>query len=434
MGRGALSERALRSVLSLLKDPRFCALRKTADERPLTRAEFGSLPMPEGVAPDQAWEVLNALRRHTAVELPYADGKGRRGWYYLTRSILDDLDAINRHCHEGSWLDSAIRSHNTTYFLVEAHIGEARAVIQEDGLSVGYEKAREVLLSEREPESREESLLLNGHRAIWELDRYLDVPCTPRLIAELNERVMKGVGPQPSPSAVQESELWKGKGLDADSTLELVSKIVNEGENDRREHPLLRGMAVHHLFMSNLPLPDWNAATCSLVMKLMFKRLHLPALASVPVMKLLNDWKRGIVGPPHVMASIRDAETLVDGEVDYTVYVGVLSQLTREGVEGIEEELRRAAGRDEAFSSLLHDDLQINHRQRQVLQIALKNPETVFEIEAHRRACRVAYATARADLVKLADLGFLKCVRKGHAFKFHVVPGLRLLLTGDAWD
>lgn len=95
----------------------------------------------KGVSREQAWDILNALRRQTAVELPFRDGEGRRGWYYPTRSIVANLDDIDKRCHAGSWLDLAVRSRNATYFLVEAHVDEAVATLKEDGLSIGYEKA-----------------------------------------------------------------------------------------------------------------------------------------------------------------------------------------------------------------------------------------------------------------------------------------------------
>lgn len=173
----AMSDATVRQMISLLKDPVFCGLRVLADERPLTREEFEMLAMPEGVSREQTWDILNALRRQTAVELPFRDGEGRRGWYYPTRSIVANLDDIDKRCHAGSWLDLAVRSRNATYFLVEAHVDEAVATLKEDGLSIGYEKAREVLLSERDPETSEERLLLNWHRTAWHLEELAGRPC-----------------------------------------------------------------------------------------------------------------------------------------------------------------------------------------------------------------------------------------------------------------
>ena len=140
MGKGASA--FADELLDLLRDPAFCELRQLAAERPLPWSEFRTMRMPKVLTAEQAWDALNALRRHTAVELPFHDGTGRIGWYYPTRLFRRDLDDINRRCYENSWIDSAIKSRNTTYFLIEAHVDDAIAIIRGDGLHLGYERAR----------------------------------------------------------------------------------------------------------------------------------------------------------------------------------------------------------------------------------------------------------------------------------------------------
>lgn len=432
MGGKALSDESVEQMISLLKDPAFCELRGLVNAHPLPWSEFRTLRMPDGICHDQAWRILNALRRQTAIDLPFRDGGGRRGWYYPTRSILDDLDDIDRRCHAGSWLDLTIRSRNTTYFLVEAHVDGAITTVREDGLSIGYEKAREVLLGEREPETAVEQLLLNGHRAMWDLAEYVDRPCTPEVILELYAQVSKGVAFLETNPLVQRSPVWKEKRLDSSSVLALASKLVNGGRSEYAEHPLLLGMGIRHLFMSTLPLPAFNGIMYSLLMKLLFRKSSLPVLAFVPIVKACRDWESGIIKPPNVLTSLADSEQLIDDEVDYTIYVAIVAHLVRQRLDGVEEELKRVIKRDEAFVQALREDVEINHRQRAVLQVALSNPEAVFRIESHQKTHRVAYATARADLMKLVDLGFLGCVRTKRAFEFPVTPGLRQLLMGYA--
>lgn len=426
------SNQTIEEMITLLKDPLFCNLRRLSNEHPLPWTEFCKIQTPAGLTPTQTWNILNALRRQTAIELPFHDGAGRSGWYYPTRSILADLDNISRRCHEGAWLDLAIKSRNTTYFLIEAHVDDTIAAVREDGLTVGYEKAREVLLGERQPETAVEQLLFNEHRALWDIETYVNIPCTPELIFKIYESVARGVGDQTTPSAVQKSTLWKSKQLDSTAALSLVTNIINQSRVDHAEHPLLLAMAVRHLFMSTHPLPAWNGVVSSLVTKLLLRKSLLPVLSFVPITSICREWEQGHLQPPAVMTSVQDAEVLVDGEVDYTIYVGVLAQLVRRKVNEIEEDLKRVIERDRTFSQALRNDLDINHRQRTVLQIALSNPEAVFRIEPHQKTHRVAYATARADLLKLANLGFLGCRRKKRAFEFPVAPGLRQLLTGHA--
>ena len=233
---------------------------------------------------------------------------------------------------------------------------------------------------------------------------------------------------RPTGTSAQKTRLWKPKNLDSAATLSLITNLINQNSLEFAEHPLLLAMAVRHLFMSNLPLPSWNGSVSALVMKLMFRRSRLPVLAFVPIMKTCRDWEDGVLRPPVVMTTLEDAEELIDGEVDYTVWVSVMAHLVRQKLDDIEDELRRTIEKDEAFNQTLQEGIGLNHRQRMVLQVALKNPAAVFRIAPHQRTYRVAYGTARSDLLGLAERGYLVCRRTHRAFEFTVNPGLRQLL------
>ncbi len=82
------------------------------------------------------------------------------------------------------------------------------------------------------------------------------------------------------------------------------------------------------------------------------------------------------------------------------------------------------------MASVLASDRGLNHRQRAVLAAALSEPDTVFRIDTHKRLYRVAYATARSDLLELAELGFLNQVRRGRAFVFSPAFAVRAVGFG----
>jgi Fic family protein len=426
------TDERLRTTLELLEDPRFGELRRIAEERPISWDEFEQMTQPSGMSPAQTWELLTLLRRQTAVDFPFRDSRGRRGWCSLTRSMMSDYADIDWRCHQGSRLDQAIRSRNATYFLIEAHVNDAVTAIRDDGVALGYERAREILLGEREPSGPDELILLNSHRARWDLEDLGRQRCTPELIRRLHRRVTKGAE-QPSVSSPDPgSEFWEGANLDSEASLDLISRMVNNEGVDVAEHPVLLSMAIHWVFMSNLPLPTWNGVMASLIMKLCFIKSRLPVLVYIPILKTHNAWQDGAIRPPVVPVPFSKSMVQFGDEVDFTIYAGALAHLVRLDLGETERELRRALMRDEALSETLQFDPNINYRQRAVLSRALDHPEASFRIETHRTHYRVAYATARADLLKLASMGFLECVREKRAFVFTPSPGLRAALRGRA--
>ncbi len=171
-----LDDRLFAQFIAIIQSDEFSAMRRIAGDRPLPFSEFKTLPAPAGITQEQAWTLLCAMRKTVAITIPLTDAEGRRGWYSPTQSIARNLAEIDRACKENSALDLAISSKNTTYFLLESNIDDAIEAIRGDGLSMGHERARELILEERLPETPEEQLFANVRR----VQHALKSPALPR--------------------------------------------------------------------------------------------------------------------------------------------------------------------------------------------------------------------------------------------------------------
>lgn len=415
----------LQQTLQLLKDPAFVAIRRRAEERPLLWHEFTLMPQPAGLSPAETWTLLTSLRRQTAIEFaPYVvDSEGRSGWYSFTRSMRADLADIDRRCHEDSWLDSVIRSRNAAHFVAEAHISDALTAVREDGVALDVGRARDILLGERSATGPEERVLLNTHRVMLDLESYGGSACSPDLIRELHRGVADGAVQRSKPLPALTAGSWL-KGVGADAMLDIISRGINNDGWEEAHHPVLQAYGVAVLFTGARPLPSWNGIVATLLTRLLFLQSHLPVLAFVPIIPLHRAWQDGSVRPPIVPVP-QDASLIPVGrEIDLTVYCATLVRLARLELDATERALQRMLKRDRALSEALLHDAAINHRQRQVLAAALNDPSAVFRIAAHQNVHGVVYATARADLLGLVDLGFLRCSRQGRAFVFTPAQGL----------
>jgi Fic family protein len=423
----------LEQTLQLLKDPALVAIRKRAEERPLLWREFTLMRQPQGLSFVQTWALLNVLRRQTAIELAsyIVDSNGRRGWYTFTRSMRADFSDIEQRCHGGSRLDSVIRSRNAAHFVVETHISDALSAVREDGVALGGKQAREILLRERPATNPEERVLLNTHRVMLDLESYAGQTCSPDLIRELHRRVSDGVTQRTRPLPALEAGHWLSE-LSDDEMLEVISRSVNNDGFDETHHPILQAFGLAYLFTSARPLPSWNGVLATLITRLLFLQSRLPVLAFVPIIPLQRSWQDGLIRPPTVPVPEKDSRVVVGDEVDLTIFCATLVRLARLELDATERALQRMLRRDDALSEALVHDPTINHRQRQILATALNDAAAIFTIAAHRALHGVAYATARADLLALADLGFLHYEREGRAFVFAPAPGFSQLIRKRA--
>ncbi|MGV8083598.1 MAG: hypothetical protein AB2L09_08215 [Coriobacteriia bacterium] len=356
----------------------------------------------------------------------YADSQGRHGWYTLTRSMRADLANIDRRCHKGSWLDSTMRSKTVTHSLLNAHVNGALTAIREDGVLVSRSRANEILFGERAPRNPGEHLLLNCHQVMWKFDEFVDEKCTPELITELHRRIADRAPQTTAPLPRLKIGTWTDPVFSSpDEILEKVSHFVNGEDVDESDHPIAYSMGIIARLLNERPLPSWNGVMAALLCNLLFLKSDLPVVALIPILHLLRAWQEGTIAPPMVLTTAHDALVPVGDDLDFTFFDATFFRLIRLELDATEAALRKAIERDETLSQLLLSAPDINYRQRAVLSAALDDSEAVFRIDAHQKIHNVAYATARADLLRLSELGLLDYARRNHAFVFTPAPGLR---------
>ena len=73
------------------------------------------------------------------------------------------------------------------------------------------------------------------------------------------------------------------------------------------------------------------------------------------------------------------------------------------------------------FTQLADEGIERNP-PRAFLANAMLEPHAVYKIQQYAKAYRVVYATARADLMGLAQRGFLVSSMEGKAFAFRLGP------------
>jgi Fic family protein len=134
--------------------------------------------------------------------------------------------------------------------------------------------------------------------------------------------------------------------------------------------------------------------------------------------------------PAQYMRSYLYTET---DEGDTTYFVSHQLDVILEAIDGVHRYILRKQKEQAAATALLKPGSplaqQINYSQRALLLNALKNPGKRFTIEMHQRSHGTSYQTARADLLALAQGGFLSYTREGKAFVFVAMPDLEKRLS-----
>lgn len=426
-----MQAQALAQILGLVHDERFANLQRLASRETVPWDRFIEMEMPNGCTAEETWAVLTALRRQTAIVLPFKAyvNDVSPAWYTLTQTMSTQLRELEARGRVGSALDEAITARASRQFLIQPLVEETIAAARRDGLDVAYEDVREVLRRERRPQNAGEQVMLNCHDLLFEMDRYAKRKISRGMIEELYERVIEGaealeVAYRPRPIEVVDCSY-----SEPDVALGLVCSMANgEDAIDPFMHPVITSICIGCMFWDFHPLPKWNAILELLLRRIYFVRAGLPVFRYLPLSKESLAWEEGFIRPPDVLCTFAQANPECGEGKDWTYHFSVNLQLMLSALDALERSVAVVRARDEHLLDLLGHDPSINHRQRAILEQALRMPEAEHRIETHKRFCNIAYATARKDFLGLVDLGFMRMEKRDKAFVFRAHPDLKNLI------
>lgn len=415
----------------LLEDDRFAELHLRSSRQPLLWNEFLGMAMPSGYSHAEVWEVLALIRRQGGIDFAvpyYNDPRAVPAWYSLTHRDHAVLRRIESLARKDSSLHRALAERAGRHFVIQPMIEEAIATAQHDGLHIDYEIASEVLRGERSPRTPIERLVYNNHQMLCDLPAFAEMDMTPDLLHALHERLVSGVPlghlscrPRPLP-------VVNPFGPDPARTIAFACALADGSAADPVQHPVVTAACIRHVFWDFQPLASWNSMIGSMASRLYLMRTGYPVLQHVPVSRTLIGWEDGIVRPPAVLCTYEESRIECGSSVDTTPHVSLILQMVLTELEAMEHAIEIIQVRDEYLRSMLSHDRSVNHRQRTILDQALRMPDREFTIGAHRRMCDVAYATARADLLGLVEHGFFRMEQRDRAFIFRACPDLKTLI------
>jgi Fic family protein len=408
-------------------------------------AEFSARPLPSQLKHDALWELLKLLFRAGGIEVPIPDLEGNEYWYHRTHELADMVAAIQCLCRGDSDLYRNLTMIQNRSVLVQSRIDETIAAASLDGLEISKADVQGMLQLDRVPRNNTERLVRNTLTALDDLPHLIDVPFSKELFWHLRYLLLEGVDVRGinvrSPRLGLIAPVYDNQDTQrvADRQLEFISAYLNHTTGEVHDHAVLRALLLPDLFRFYRPLPDSNSEVGRLAFRLYALKAGLPVLGMLPLSRAKLDWEEErhqhgstVTLPPAAYHAARDH----DG-TDLTAYYTLSVQLALVALQDLSYKLRKLQERDEELRALLQRDPEINHRQRSILGRALRDPTAEFRIAYHKNTHNVVYATARADLLELAEKGFLEIGKSGRAMVFTPREGLREYIEqayGDSQD
>ncbi len=390
---------------------------------------------PLGISLKELWHAVKFNRIAGQQKLPITFYNTRKKLYYITPpKHVEWLHHIDKQGGGAIGVsDNSALGDESERYLYSSLMEEAIASSQLEGASTTRRVAKEMLRSKRKPQTTAEKMILNNYQAILEVRERKQEKLTPELLCHLQSVLMDGI--------LEKSD-GVGRFRREDEAIHVVDTATNtilhtpppaselswriqeicdfaNTESDPFIHPVVKAAVLHFAIGFIHPFVDGNGRTARALFYWYMLKQDYWLFEYFPISRVL------LRAPVKYARAYLFTET-DSGDATYFIQYNLqaLQRAIRDFYNYVAHEERQA--REAAV--LLESFPGLNQRQRFLIHDALKNPGLSCNFSSHQGKYHVTNPTARADILGLVRLGFLRENKTGKVHTFRPAPNLRELL------
>ncbi|MGK2851357.1 MAG: Fic family protein [Candidatus Limnocylindrales bacterium] len=324
-------------------------------------------------------------------------------------------------------------------YLVSSLIEEAITSSQLEGAATTRQVAKDMLRTGRRPRDHSERMIANNYIAMQSLAGERDEAVSVGRILELHRILTDGTLREPDAAGrLQRPDEDRVRVIAADGTIvhvpppaaELDARIAGmcrfaNGDGDIAfVHPVVRAIVLHLWLAYDHPFVDGNGRTGRALFYWSMLRSGYWMVEFLSISRVI------LRAPRRYYRAFEFTET---DAFDATYFLLHQLRVIKQAVEDVRTYLRAKSAELRAASRLLRAT-DLNHRQVALLSHAMRHPDAEYSFESHRSSHRIAFQTARLDLLDLEARGYLQRVKRGKRFYFFPATDLdaRISTRDDA--
>lgn len=396
------------------------------------------LTPPEGLTVEEWWLAIKLQRQGHRRSIPLADISNKYFSFTVNEAILGKLHAIDDFIQGRGSLSGALENAIRKECFISSLMEEAITSSQLEGASTTLVVAKKMLKSHRSPRDKHERMIYNNYLAMERLQEIAEQNLSVEMILELHRIVTEGTLSDPSATGRFRFEHEKVVVEDAltgdilhhpppaSQLKERVQALCDFANMSSQKldhagyiHPVLRAIMIHFWLSYDHPFVDGNGRTARALFY--WSMLHS------------KYWLCGFVSISQyfLQAPVKYARSFLYSETDdndLNYFIIYQLEVLKRALTALYAHVERKITETKSFETSLKAVHAFNPRQEQLLIRALKDPQASYTIQEHKNSHQVAYDTARNDLQRLVERGFLLRKNKGNTFVFCAAPDLKKLL------
>lgn len=394
---------------------------------------------PEGLTLNEWWVGTAASRANQARTLPFAGTDGNPFRFTNIDRIQEMVHRIDQQASgriQSDEIDAIVGVGGR--YLVSSLVEEAITSSLLEGAATTRPAAKELLRTSRRPRDRGEQTVLNNYLAMQMAEELAGSGelLTPDHVLELHRTVTDGTlddeseaGRLQQPGDKRIAVYWIDGQLlhrppsaeELPSRLEQLCSFANGDTGEGFLHPVVQAVLIHFWVGYDHPFADGNGRTARALFYWSMLRSGYWLAQHISISAILRK------APAKYARSYLHTET---DSNDVTYFVVYQLEVIRRAIAGLQRYLTRKGNEIAQVERAMRGVPGLNHRQLAIMSNALRDPDTYFTFAGQKRLHRVAYQSARTDLLGLEALGLLKKVQVGRTFEFFPVDGLEGRIRG----
>ena len=370
------------------------------------------------VDPLYVWILMKTFRKKDMKYVMFDDLQLK---YNLLDAFLEKLHFLDKSAAGSisSGLDSL--PHDRDQLIINSLMEEAIASSQIEGAAVTRTIAKKMLREQRKPATKDERMILNNYITMKRITQVKDEDLTPELILEIHKTITQDTLEDPNDEGRfrDNNEIrvfdMRGNVLHTPPDFALIEGLIEElcafANNDDGQfiHPVIKGIILHFLIGYIHPFNDGNGRTARSIFYWYMLRKDYWLFEYMAVSRAIKDTK----GQYKLAYQYTESD-----EYDLTYFIRYNLTAVKTAVDNIQKYIEKKQKESRQALNILQKSEGLSLRQAEIIKSLIKKPDKPITIKEIVETYRVAYGTARNDLFRLEELGYLAKRKSGKEYIF----------------
>jgi len=397
-------------------------------------------PLPAGWDASALWCLIKAARVANRREFGLQSSTGEPFRFWLPEGAQHDLYQTDIRMGARLRFDELdVTASELRRYTATSLMEEAIASSQIEGAQTTREVAREMLRRGRRPRTRAEQMILNNYKTILMIRDLKGRALSGDMLLDLQRSMTHGTLDDPSAAGRFRRSTERVRIVDErDNTvlhdpppaselparMDALCRFANEEDGGEPFiHPIVRAILLHFWLGYEHPFVDGNGRTARALFYWYALRRGYWFFEYLPISRII------------ARAPIRYGRAYLYAESDdkdATYFIVFHLQVIRTAFTELVDYLRAQRSRLDEAKDLQkrYRELNLNHRQIQLIQDAINDEVDEHTIQKHRGVYGVSYGSAYTDLDGLVRRGLFERARRGRQLVFYPADDLAERLRG----